>query len=195
MWLPIGRQDVTIEVGAAIAEQTPGRAPGSQVVEVETCYEHGFTGVVGGLDQLARGAGNEGNAIKRHGKALALFSTDPARGNQGHEIGTSMILHDAPPMVAAIEGGIQRLRADGCGIKQNLRALKGEQFPQQYDLGAASGRLAHHGLGSVHVVRPMRAASELRCRQGQFSHLSLHGIRCSQAPNAQNFAPAWDGRD
>ncbi len=105
-----------VQVGPAIAEQTPPVALGAQLVEVERGADHRLARAVGLGDLGARGVGDERRAVERDLGRRADLVADAVGGDQRHQVGAGVALHHPLPVAARVPGRIGRLAADRRGV-------------------------------------------------------------------------------
>ena len=118
----VQRHDRAIELGAPVAEDSPGVTLGTDGVQVERRRDHGLRRAIR-LDQfLSRGSGDERRPIERHLVLLAALDTDAIRRDERHHVRGGMSLHAALPVIARVDAGVVRLRADGGRIEQHVCA-------------------------------------------------------------------------
>uniref|UniRef100_A0A0N4ZLB6 PE-PGRS family protein n=1 Tax=Parastrongyloides trichosuri TaxID=131310 RepID=A0A0N4ZLB6_PARTI len=110
-----------VQIGAAVAEEAPGRAVAIQEVQVEGVHQHALLPIQA-LDQIAAMIGDEGVAVVGLACIRHLLVADAVGADDRHDVGHGVTLHGAPPRGGGVQGGVMRLAADGGGVEQNLRA-------------------------------------------------------------------------
>ena len=155
-----------VEVGAAVAEEAPGRAVGLQEIQVEGRRQHALVLAVEAGDEVAAMVGDEAGAVEHltaAGVALrSLLEADAVGADHGDDVRHRMALHGAPPRVAGVEAGVVRLRTDGGRIEQHLgphqrhgpRGLGVPLVPADADAQAAEAAVpdAEAGVAGAEIV-------------------------------------------
>lgn len=124
---PIEREQRRVQVGAPVAEDAPGLARRSDLIEVVRVDKGCFLVATGVGHDRTRLIGHERRAIEGDGNVGCdrdFLPNAVGRDDRDHVRG-SMPLHAALPLRASVHGRVLRLGADSGGVHEEFCALQG----------------------------------------------------------------------